>query len=45
MTDLLIDDLTAMTEAWDPDGTDNYRAEFLAEDPSDVAHQDHHRHR
>jgi putative iron-regulated protein len=30
VTDLLVDDLTAVTEAWDPAGTDNYRAEFLA---------------
>jgi putative iron-regulated protein len=30
VTDLLIDDLTTVTEAWDPDGSDNYRTEFLA---------------
>ena len=35
VTDLLIDDLTAMTKAWEPDGTDNYHAEFLADDQAD----------
>jgi len=30
VTDLLIDDLTTVTDAWDPDGSDNYRTEFLA---------------
>jgi putative iron-regulated protein len=30
VTDELIADLTTVTEAWDPDGSDNYRSEFLA---------------
>ncbi|HEY6533180.1 MAG TPA: imelysin family protein [Acidimicrobiales bacterium] len=30
VTDGLISDLTTVTEAWDPSGSDNYRAEFLA---------------
>ena len=30
VTDLLVDDLTTVTDAWDPEGSDNYRTEFLA---------------
>ncbi len=33
VTDLLVDDLTSVTEAWAPDA-DNYRADFVAQDPS-----------
>ena len=36
VTQLLIDDLTSMSDAWDPDGTDTYREQFLAEDPADA---------
>ncbi len=30
VTDLLVEDLTTVTEAWSPDETGNYRADFLA---------------
>ncbi|NJO07911.1 MAG: peptidase m75, imelysin, partial [Chloroflexaceae bacterium] len=33
VTDLLVQHLTAMKDAWDPAGANNYRAEFLALDP------------
>ena len=36
MTQLLVDDLTSVSDAWDPAGTDTYREQFLAEDPADA---------
>lgn len=31
----LVDNLAEMKDAWDPSGADNYRAEFLAQNPND----------
>lgn len=39
VAELLVDDLTSVTEAWIPDAAGNYRAEFVAKSP-DAAIQD-----
>jgi len=33
-SDILLADLESLVEAWSPDGADNYRASFVAEDPA-----------
>ncbi|GAB4561582.1 MAG: imelysin family protein [Haliangiales bacterium] len=36
VSELLVDDLTAMVAAWAPDSSDNYRAGFVGGDPDDA---------
>ena len=43
-TDLLVEHLTGLVEAWAPDA-DNYRAEFVGARPGRGADRHHHRHR
>lgn len=35
-TDLLVEDLSTLVEAWSPEAADNYRAEFLAMNPDEA---------
>jgi putative iron-regulated protein len=36
VSDLLVENLQTLVDAWDPDGDDNYRAEFLALEPAEA---------
>jgi len=36
VSELLVDNLQSLVDAWEPDGGDNYRAEFLALEPADA---------
>ena len=38
LADLLVADLSAVAEQWNPEGADNYRAEFLADPVQAVSH-------
>lgn len=38
LSELLVKDLTSVAEHWNPDATDNYRTEFLADPVQAVAH-------
>jgi putative iron-regulated protein len=36
VSDLLVENLQTLVDAWDPDGDDNYRADFLALEPAEA---------
>jgi len=36
VSDLLVENLQTLVDAWDPDGDDNYRVEFLALEPAEA---------